>query len=233
MKTGISKSTENRTHGRRGARNALPLALALLLTSCGTVYATETEAPAYKEAPAETPYGVSSDCSCGCPYCCPPEDPAEGIGRVMPEAPVIRSDALDYTNGVYWGWDGRYCDLWEMELFAKVMYLEFWGTSPECCEAGCDAMLRLLESGEYGNTLSGLMSAEYAPGKYVYSVYPDVWTTDYDEEGLNEMRALCKERFSVGPVWIAPYFRKDCYHDWATPAYNLDNVFFSVASWGE
>ena len=224
---GISKPTERPTSGRHVGHKALPLLLALLCASSVAISAAKAQEPIPEE---DTPESPSRACECGCVYCCA-EEPAEGVGRVP--APIIRTDALDYTNGVLWGWDGRYCDLWEMELFAKVMYLEFWGTSPECCEAGCDAMLRLLESGEYGDTLGELMSAEYAPGKYVYSVYPAVETTDYDEDGLNEMRTLCKERFSVGPVWIAPYFRKDHYHEWGTPAYNLNNVFFSVASWGE
>ena len=228
---GISKPTERPTSGRHVRHKALPLLLALLCASSVAISAAKAQEPIPVEDAPESP---SRACECGCVYCCT-DGPAEGVGRVLSKAPapVLRTDALDYTNGVLWGWDGRYCDLWEMELFAKVMYLEFWGTSPECCEAGCDAMLRLLESGEYGDTLGELMSAEYAPGKYVYSVYPAVETTDYDEDGLNEMRTLCKERFSVGPVWIAPYFRKDHYHEWGTPAYNLNNVFFSVASWGE
>lgn len=224
---GISKPTERPTSGRHVGHKALPLLLALLCASSVAISAAKAQEPIPEEDAPESP---SRACECGCVYCCT-DGPAEGVGRVS--ASIIRTDALDYTNGVLWGWDGRYCDLWEMELFAKVMYLEFWGTSPECCEAGCDAMLRLLESGEYGDTLGELMSAEYTPGKYVYSVYPAVETTDYDEDGLNEMRTLCKERFSVGPVWIAPYFRKDHYHEWGTPAYNLNNVFFSVASWGE
>lgn len=221
LKNGISKVLDAPMFTKPKWYRLTALALALL---CVLPVAIRAGSPA--ENPTET-------CSCGCAYCClAPAEPGEGVGREKPAASVSR-DVLDYTNGVIWGWDGRYCDLWEMELFAKVMYLEFWGTSPECCEAGCDAMLRLLESGEYGDTLGELMSAEYAPGKYVYSVYPDVWTTKYDEDGLAEMRTLCKERFSVGPVWIAPYFRKDHYHDWGVPAYNLNNVFFSTASWGE
>lgn len=212
--------------GRPRRYRLFSLVLALVSVLLVAINAAKAQEPASAERRSET-------CSCGCAYCClKSAEPTGGIGRQETPA-VALTDALDYTNGVIYGWDGRYCDLWEMELFAKVMYLEFWGTSPECCEAGCDAMLRLLESGEYGNTLGGLMSAEYAPGKYVYSVYPDVWTTKYDEDGLAEMRALCEERFSIGPVWIAPYFRKDYYHDWAIPAYNLDNVFFSVTSWGE
>lgn len=215
-------------------RNLLPLILALLLTSCGTVYAAEAQTPAYKESPSETPYKLSCTCSCGCPYC-GAEEPGEGVGRVVREtaAPVIRSDALDYTNGVIYGWDGRYCDLWEMELFAKIMYLEFWGCSPECCEAGVDSVLRLLESGYFGNSLGGLLSARCETGAYVYSPYAYVYDWEYDEQGLADMKALCMERFSTGPVWIAPFFQLYEYPSWAVPCYELDGVFFSTSPWME
>lgn len=210
------------------------LLLALLLTSCETVYAAEASLPTYKESASETPCEGSCPCSCGCPYCCPPEEPGEGVGRVVQEtaSPIIRSDALDYTNGVIWGWDGCYCDLWEMELFAKIMYLEFWGCSPECCEAGVDSVLRLLESGYYGKTLGEVLSAVCETGEYVYSPYAYYRDWTYNEQGLADMKALCIERFSSGPVWVAAFFRKGQYHDWGEwtpiPCYNMDNVYFST-----
>lgn len=170
-----------------------------------------------------------------------PDEPAEGVGReektcaVTRAASGISADRLDYTDGVIWGWDGRYCELWEMDLFARIMYLEFWGTSPECCEAGIDAILRLWESGEFGDSLGGVLTAVNAAGKYVYSTYPAVWTTEYDAEGLAWCRAYCEERFATGPVWIATYFQKYGYPDWGVwspvPCYCLDGVFFSVARW--
>lgn len=170
-----------------------------------------------------------------------PDEPAEGIGRgektftITRAASGVSADRLDYTDGVIWGWDGRYCELWEMDLFARIMYLEFWGTSPECCEAGVDAILRLWESREFGNSLGGVLTAVNAAGKYVYSTYPAVWTTEYDAEGLAWCRAYCEERFATGPVWIATYFQKYSYPDWGmwspVPCYCLDGVFFSVARW--
>ena len=58
------------------------------------------------------------------------------------------------------GWDGRRMERWEMDAFARVAYLEFWGTSRACCEAGADAILRLWESGYFAPTLYGTLSAE-------------------------------------------------------------------------
>ena len=154
-----------------------------------------------------------------------------------PIAQTTHSDALDYNlNTTVWGWDGHGAEIWELDLLSRIFYLEFWGASPECCEAGIDAILRLWESGEFGNTLGGVLTAVNAAGKYVYSTYPDVWTTDYNAKGLAWCRAYCEERFATGPVWIATYFQKYGYPDWGVwspvPCYCLDGVFFSVSKWG-
>ena len=166
-----------------------------------------------------------------------PDEPAEGVGReektcaVTRAASGISADRIDYTEGVIWGWDGRYCELWEMDLFARIMYLEFWGTSPECCEAGVDSVLRLLESGYFGSSLGAVLSARCETGALVYSTYAYVWEWEYDTQGLADMRALCEERFSTGPVWIAPFFQLYYYPAWAVPCYQLDGVYFSTSPW--
>ena len=132
------------------------------------------------------------------------------------------------VDSTLWGWDGHRMEVWEMELFSRIMYLEFWGTSDECCEAGVDSTLLLWDRGEYGATMGELLSAQYAPGYYVYSPYAYVWDWTYDAEGLADMRALCESRFQNGPEWCAPYFRLWYYHEWAEPAYEIDGVYFSV-----
>lgn len=161
----------------------------------------------------------------------------------------LQSDAVDYngqaiahppvgisSGGIDWnieteiiGWDGHRMAVWEMDLFSRIAYLEFWGCSAECIEAGVDSILNLWNLGEYGRTMGELLSAQYSPGYYVYSPYPYVWEWDYDYSGLAEIRLICEERFASGPVWIAPYFRLWFYHDWAIPAYEIDGVYFSVA----
>lgn len=126
------------------------------------------------------------------------------------------------------GWDGHTAEPWELDLYARIMYLEFWGTSPECCEAGADSMLRLWESGYFGSTLGGVLSAVTETGAYCYSTYPAVWATEYDPDGLAEMRALCEARFEAGPEWDAAFFQLYGWPDWAEPCYELDGVYFST-----
>ena len=129
------------------------------------------------------------------------------------------------------GWNGHHMEVWEMELFAKIAYLEFWGTNQECCEAGVDSFLQLWDSGYYGDTMGGLLSATAEDGSLVYSPYAYVWDWNYDADGLAEIRSLCEERFYNGPQYIAPFFRLWYYHPWAIPAYEIDHVFFSVPRW--
>lgn len=149
---------------------------------------------------------------------------------------TTHSDALDYNlNTTVWGWDGHGAEIWELDLMSRIFYLEFWGASDVCCEAGCDAILRLWESGEFGNTLGGVLMAINAAGEYVYSTFPDVWTTNYNAEGLAWCRAYCEARFISGPTWIATYFQKYGYPVWPfgspIPCYEFDGVYFSVARW--
>jgi len=131
-------------------------------------------------------------------------------------------------NTTVWGWDGHGMEVWEFDLFVRIVYLEFWGTSKTCVEAGIDSMLLLWDMGEHGRTMGELLSAQYAPGCYVYSPYAYVWDWKYDVQGLADIRAMCEDRFQNGPTWCAPYFRLWYYHDWATPAYEIDGVYFSV-----
>lgn len=147
----------------------------------------------------------------------PVEEAAEGVGRV------------------YVGWDNRTMEPWEFELFVRVFYLEFYGSSDVLCEAGCDAILRLWESEEFGPTIGGLLTAVNAAGKYVYDVYAYVWDWQYDEEGLEWCRSLCMKRFTDGPTWQATYFQKWGYPDWGPwspiPCYEIDGIYFSISRW--
>lgn len=129
-----------------------------------------------------------------------------------------------------YGWDGHTMEAWEMDVFVRIFYLEYWGSSDVLCEAGCDAMLRLWEKS--GGTMYESLSRVNENGSYTYSTYPGMWDEDYDPEGLDWCRAFCEERFCRGPVWEAEYFRKGQYHDWGEwtpiPAYEIDGIYFSV-----
>lgn len=126
------------------------------------------------------------------------------------------------------GWDGHVMEAWEMDAFARVAYLEFWGTSRECCEAGVDAILQLWDSEYFAPTLYGTLSAEAENGAPVFSTWEAVWSADYDPDGLAEMKQICEERFANGPEYEAEFFRTDYYHPWAVPMYQIDNVYFST-----
>ena len=160
------------------------------------------------------------------------EDSKSDPTQIQPESnPIQRTDAgcPDWNlESSLTGWDGRRAEIWEMDLYARIMYLEFWGTSPECCEAGADSVLRLWESGYFGSTLGGVLSAVTETGAYCYSTYPAVWATEYDPDGLAEMRALCAERFYNGPEWDAAFFQLGGFPEWACPMYELDGVYFST-----
>ena len=166
------------------------------------------------------------------------EEAGEGVGRdwfrpeeaeIVWEEPARDIASPDWNlNTSLVGWGGRKMEVWEMDLYSRIVYLEFWGTSQECTEAGADSILRLWELGEYGDTIGELLMAQYAPGYYVYSPMAYVWDWEYDAEGLADICALCEERFFNGPEWVAPYFRLWYYHPWATPCYCLDGVYFSA-----
>lgn len=144
---------------------------------------------------------------------------------------IQRTDAgcpdwnLDTT---LYGWDGRTMEAWEMDLFSRIFYLEFWQPDMTLCEAGCDAILRLWESEYYSPTLYGTLSAVTESGDYAFSTYGYVWDWNYDPDALAWCRAYCEERFYNGPVWTAPFFRKGCWHDWAVPCYQIGNIYFST-----
>jgi hypothetical protein len=132
------------------------------------------------------------------------------------------------VDSTLYGWDGHTAEAWEMDLFSRIFYLEFWQPDMTLCEAGCDAILRLWESEYYSPTLYGTLSAVTERGDYAFSTYGYVWDWNYDPDALAWCRAYCEERFYNGPVWTAPFFRKGCWHDWAVPCYQIGNIYFST-----
>lgn len=166
------------------------------------------------------------------------------VGDINVPCNAPQSDAVNYNphppigidpGGVDWnieteivGWDGRRMTIWEMDLFSRIVFLEFGITSTECREAGIDAILRLWESGYFGDTLGGVLSARAENGALVYTTYGFVWDAEYDPDGLAEIRALCEERFYNGPEWGAEFFQLYGFPEWAVPCYEIDGVYFST-----
>lgn len=156
------------------------------------------------------------------------------FGVFCGEAEQVRKDAgcpdWNVDTTVY-GWDGHTAEPWELDLMARVFYLEFWGVSDPCAEAGCDAILNLWDTGKYGRTLFDALSYYDSDYGFTYRVYPRVWETDYDADGLAWCKEFCMERFLNGPEWSAVYFQLGGYHDtgWVPPLYEMDGVYFSGA----
>ena len=144
---------------------------------------------------------------------------------------VQRTDAgcPDWNvDSTLYGWDGHTSEAWELDLMARILYLEFLGCSRECCEAGADSILNLWGSGYFSNTLGGTLSATAENGALVYTTYGYVWEWDYDPDDLAWCLSLCEERFYNGPRWNCCFFQLYGYPEWAEPLYCLDGVYFST-----
>lgn len=194
-------------------------------------------AETFADAPLKGAAEVSESAGTLLRVFCDTDDPLpewwdpDGAEIVYQAEPVKDIASPDWNlNTTLWGWEGHGAEVWEIDLFAKCFYLEFWGASYPCCEAGCDAMLNLWASGLYGRTLGESLSAVNDFGAYVYSVYPNVWTANYDPDGLAWCREFCESRFYEGPKWECMYFQLYGFHDtsWAIPLYEIDGVYFSM-----
>jgi len=132
------------------------------------------------------------------------------------------------VNSSIVGWDGHRMEAWEMDLFARIVYLEFNGTEPECMNAGIDSILNLWESGYFGRTIFETLSATAENGALVYTTYGYVWDWDYDYTVLQEIETLCMKRFINGPVYGCYFFQLYGFPWWAQPLYEIDHVYFST-----
>ena len=144
-----------------------------------------------------------------------------------PDEPMAAAWSAETDDG-FIGWGGRRADEWELDLMARIVYLEFLGCSQTCCEAGVDSILRLWESEYFGKTLGETLTATAENGELAYTTYGYVWAAHYDPGDLAWCRSLCEERFKSGPAWTAPFFQLYFYPTWAVPCYEIDLVYFST-----
>lgn len=156
---------------------------------------------------------------------------AGNMVEAEPHPPAgISQGGIDWNvESAIYGWDGHMMTGVELDLFARVFMLEFWGTSEACCEAGCDAILNLWDSGLYGRTMSECLWAKNDQGRYIYSVCNYLWDWNYDPEGLEWCREFCREHFLNGPYYETMYFQLGGFHDtsWTIPLFECDGVYFS------
>lgn len=160
----------------------------------------------------------------------PDEDMAAEWVAAEAHPPVgIDHGGIDWgVETTLYGWNGHKMTVLELDIFSKIVYLEFNGTSPECIEAGIDSILRLWESEYFGQTLFETLSAVTESGARAYTTYDYIWSSCYDANILADIRAMCEERFKNAPVWIAPFFQLYGYPSWAEPCYELCGVYFST-----
>lgn len=147
-----------------------------------------------------------------------------------PHPPVgISQGGIDWNvESAIYGWDGHMMTGVELDLLSRITYLEFWGTSEECMNAGIDSILNLWSSEYFGRTLFETLSATAENGALVYTTYGYAYDWDYDYTALEEIKALCLERFVKGPEYNCCFFQLYGFPAWAEPCYMLDKVYFST-----
>lgn len=152
---------------------------------------------------------------------------------VYQAAPVRDIASPDWNlNTSIVGWDGHMMEKWELDLLARIVYLEFNGTEQECMNAGIDSILNLWDSGYFGRTLFDTLSATAENGALVYTTYGYVWEWDYDYSILGEIKTICQERFIAGPQYGCHFFQLYGFPWWAQPLYEIDHVYFSTFNGG-
>lgn len=147
-----------------------------------------------------------------------------------PHPPVgISQGGIDWNvESAIYGWDGHMMTGVELDLLSRITYLEFWGASEECMNAGIDSILNLWSSEYFGRTLFETLSATAENGALVYTTYKYAYDWDYDYTALEEIKALCLERFVEGPQYNCCFFQLYGFPAWAEPLFEIDSVYFST-----
>lgn len=147
-----------------------------------------------------------------------------------PHPPVgISQGGIDWNvESAIYGWDGHTMTGVELDLFSRITYLEFWGASEECMNAGIDSILNLWSSEYFGRTLFETLAATAENGALVYTTYGYAYDWDYDYTALEEIKALCLERFVKGPRYNCCFFQLYGFPAWAEPLFEIDSVYFST-----
>lgn len=155
---------------------------------------------------------------------------AGNMVEAEPHPPVgVDSGGIDWNieTDIH-GWDGHTMTGVELDLFSRITYLEFFGTSEECMNAGIDSILNLWNSEYFGRTLFETLSATAENGALVYTTYGYAYDWDYDYTALEEIKALCLVRFVEGPKYNCCFFQLYGFPAWAEPLFEIDSVYFST-----
>lgn len=134
------------------------------------------------------------------------EEPVEAIEKVVvADEPEEDVESYDY-------------DLSDIDLLARITYLEAGGTSYECQCAVASVVVNRANRG--GKSLYDVI---YAPGQFTPAYL--VSSTTPTQSCINAATQVLSSGVTIPSNVI--YFRAGYYFDWAEPYTNMDNVYFS------
>lgn len=121
----------------------------------------------------------------------------------------------------------------ELELAARIVWLEARGESETCQRCVAEVIFNRLKSGIWGTSLSGVIYAVDQNGNAEFTTAGHAY--DAETELDPAMLELVKNVFYNGcriPKRIL-YFHAGCYHDWhgAVDEFYIDNTYFSSSIW--
>lgn len=134
------------------------------------------------------------------------EEPVETVEEVaVADEPEEDVESYDY-------------DLSDIDLLARITYLEAGGTSYECQCAVASVVVNRANRG--GKSLYDVI---YAPGQFTPAYL--VSSTTPTQSCVNAATQVLSSGVTIPSNVI--YFRAGYYFDWAEPYTNMDNVYFS------
>lgn len=112
----------------------------------------------------------------------------------------------------------------DIDLVAKIVWLEGRGESAECRRAITETIYNRLRSEIWGDTIQDVIYAKQN-GRYEYSTVYLLDTAEVDED----IREIVVDVFENGSEIDENimYFRADYYHPWAEDEFCIDNTYFS------
>lgn len=121
----------------------------------------------------------------------------------------------------------------ELELAARIVWLEARGESATCQRCVAEVIFNRLKSGIWGHCLCDVIYAVDQNGNAEFTTACHAWDAETElDAGMLEM---VKGVFYNGcriPKRIL-YFHAGCYHDWygAVDEFYIDNTYFSSSTW--
>lgn len=140
------------------------------------------------------------------------------------EDEVIEEQAPQ-TPAVLTGFEGITATADELELAARIIWLESRGESVECQRAVADVIFNRMRLGLWGTTLLEVLSAVEPDGSWAFTT----WLSVYDDttETTDEIRECVYKAFEYGPTIPRRVigFARSC-QSWARYEFTMDHTVF-------